>query len=622
MKLLAGTLFAAALTFFVPADDSRNKYTPDDNTHFVMPAYSNLGEWELRKQHLRTQILFAAGLSPMPPKTPLHAASFGHLERESSAHDGYSIDKVMIETLPGYYLGGNLYQPLRRSGKLPAVLLAHGHWKYGRLQNQLEYSVPALAVNLARQGYVVFAYDMVGYNDTRQTPHSFGGQDEQLWAFSPFGLQLWNSIRSVDYMISLPNVDPARIAITGASGGGTQTFMLAAVDERVRFAAPVNMISASMQGGDPCEDAPGLRFGTFNAEIAAVIAPRTMLMVSSTRDWTKHTPSEEFPAILGIYDLYGGRNHLLSVQVNAPHNYNKESREAVYRFFGENMLGQRDSTALKDREFQQEQDEDLLVLKDGKPASKALSYERLLESWKQIARRQSEAAGNDLPAIREHLRQALATEWPTRLASEIEHGNILLSRVGVADRVGGLYISTGSKDATLVIHPRGAEAARRTPFVQSLVDSGRSVLLIDVFQTGNAHAYRNRSSRYFLTYNRSDDANRVQDILTALAFLKMNHSGPIRVVGLENAGVWSLFAAAVAPFDVALTANLDGFDGSDESFRKGFFVPGIQRAGGLRAAQLLTSRKSTMERTLLPVAPSGSARNVFFSLPASGHSSE
>ena len=155
---------------------------------------------------------------------------------------------------------------------------------------------------------------------------------------------------------------------------------------------PVNMISDSMQGGDPCEDAPGLRFGTFNTEIAAVIAPRRMLVVSSTRDWTKHTPYEEFPAIRGIYELYGRGNRLLSVQVDAPHNYNKESREAVYRFFGEHMLGQRDPSALKDREFQPEQDEDLLVLKDGKTLPNALNYEGLFESWKQIARRQSEAA--------------------------------------------------------------------------------------------------------------------------------------------------------------------------------------------------------------------------------------
>jgi dienelactone hydrolase len=584
MKLLASILLATTLTFFVPREDLRNTYTPDDNTHFAMPVYSSLGEWEARKNLLRTQILAAAGLSPMPPRTPLNPTTYGRLER-----DGYSIDKVLIETLPGYFLGGNLYQPLHRSGKLPGILVAHGHWKYGRLQNETEYSVPALAVNLARQGYVVFAYDMVGYNDTRQTPHSFGGQDEQLWSFSPFGLQLWNSIRSVDYLASLPNVDSGRLAITGASGGGTQTFMLAAVDERIRFSAPVNMISANMQGGDPCEDSPGLRFGTFNPEIAAMMAPRQMLIVSSTHDWTKNTPHEEFPAIRAIYDLYGRKNKVSSIQVDAPHNYNKESREAVYKFFGEHMLGEHNPAALKDREFQQEQDEDLLVLKNGEPPAGALTYEGLFESWKQMAGRQSEASSGRI-AIREQLQQALATEWPTRLASDIDHENIVLSRAGVADRVGGLYIPTGSKEATLIIHPKGADAARRTSVVQSLVDSGRSVLMIDTFQTGAARAYRNRSSRYFLTYNRSDDANRVQDILTAMAFLKMNHSGPIRVVGLENAGVWCLFAAAVAPIDVNLTVNLDGFDGSDESFRKSFFVPGIQRAGGLRAARLLTSR--------------------------------
>jgi hypothetical protein len=114
--------------------------------------------------------------------------------------------------------------------------------------------------------------------------------------------------------------------------------------------------------------------------------------------------------------------------------------------------------------------------------------------------------------------------------------------------------------------------------------------MIDTFQTGASRAYRNRSNRYFLTYNRSDDANRVQDILTALAFLKSNYSGRIQLVGLENAGVWCTFAAAVAPINVTLSANLDGFSGSDEDFKRWFFVPGIQRAGGLGAARMLTSR--------------------------------
>src|SRR4051794_25343576 len=128
MKLIASILFAAALTFFVPPDDSRNKETPDDNTHFQMPSYSTLSEWAARKRYLQTRILSAAGLFPMPPKSPLNPKSYGRVER-----DGYSIEKILIQTLPGYYLGGNLYQPLRKSGRLPGVLLAHGHWKYGRL---------------------------------------------------------------------------------------------------------------------------------------------------------------------------------------------------------------------------------------------------------------------------------------------------------------------------------------------------------------------------------------------------------------------------------------------------------------------------------------------------------
>src|SRR5690242_10887303 len=130
---------------------------------------------------------------------------------------------------------------------------------------------------------------MVGYNDTKQTSHGFGGKSEDLWRFLPLGLQLWNSIRVTDFLEALPDVDASKIAATGASGGGTQTFLLTAVDDRIAVSAPVNMISAIMQGGDACENMPGLRIGTFNVEIGAMMAPRPMLMVSATGDWTKNT---------------------------------------------------------------------------------------------------------------------------------------------------------------------------------------------------------------------------------------------------------------------------------------------------------------------------------------------
>src|SRR6266436_4382945 len=316
----------------IPAQDIRNTIVPNTDTHFTIPVYRSLAEWESRKAHLRKQILAAAGLLPMPAKTPLHPVIFGRLERE-----GYSIENVYLESLPGYYVCGNLYRPLGVSGKHPGVLLTQGHWTYGRLENSPNASAPTLGASMALQGYVAFSYDMTGYNDMVQTPHEFGTPREQLWSFGPLGLQLWNSIRALDFLESLADVDAAKIAMTGASGGGSQTFMLTAVDDRVRYSAPVNMVSAYMQGGDPCEEAPGLRTDTFNVEIAAMAAPRPMLMVSCTGDWTKHTPEEEYPAVRSIYQLYGHETSVANVHVNAKHNYNAESREAVYRFLGKLM---------------------------------------------------------------------------------------------------------------------------------------------------------------------------------------------------------------------------------------------------------------------------------------------
>src|SRR5205085_10622604 len=200
----------SALFAQVPSQDSRNTNIPNTDTHFTMPVYKTRAQWEARAAKLRKQILFAAGLEPMPERNPLTPQIFGRIE-----NNDYSIEKVLLQTLPGYYLGGNLYRPLGKSGKFPAVLTPHGHWTYGRLEHTELASIPARSINLARQGYVVFAYDMVGYNDTTQTPHAFGNPREQLWSFGPLGLQLWNSIRSLDFLHSLPDVDGDKIAMTG-----------------------------------------------------------------------------------------------------------------------------------------------------------------------------------------------------------------------------------------------------------------------------------------------------------------------------------------------------------------------------------------------------------------------
>lgn len=321
----------------------------DLNTHHCLTPPGSLTQWKQRATQLRTQILASAGLIPMPARGPLNARVTGRIERED-----FTVENVAIETLPGFYLCGNLYRPTRGKGPFPGIVNPHGHWSNGRLEMQEDVPIAppppgkrgagranltAIGVNLARRGFVVFAYDMVGYNDTTQVSHGFAG-DLPHWyrGVSLLGLQLWNSIRAVDYVSSLKGVDPARIGCTGASGGGTQTFLLAAVDDRIKVSVPVNMVSASMQGGCLCENGPGLRLGSDNVEIAALAAPRPQLLIAATGDWTRANPTEEWPAIRAVYELYGAGDRTACAQFNYDHNYNIESREAMYAWF-ERWLG-------------------------------------------------------------------------------------------------------------------------------------------------------------------------------------------------------------------------------------------------------------------------------------------
>jgi hypothetical protein len=559
-------LFLTAVAAQVPpAADGRLTDIPNTDTHFTMPAYPSRADWEKRAAHLRKQILSSAGLLPLPHKTPINPQVFGKIDRPD-----YTIEKVLIETMPGYYLGGNLYRPKGKTGPFPGIASPHGHWNYGRVENTNLGSMPARGINLARQGYVVLIYDMVGYNDTMQTPHAFGGPREQLWGLGPLGLQLWNSIRVVDFLQSLKDVDPNRIGATGASGGGTQTFLLAAIDDRIKFTAPVNMISAIMQGGSPCENAPGLRFDTNNMEIAALTAPRPMLMVSATGDWTRNTMVEEYPSLRQIYRLYGMQDKLEAVQFDFPHNYNKESREAVYKFFAKHVLNAADLSEYKERSFPVEQLQNMLALHNRTLPAGALTYEQIVEQWIGSARQLLSDATPEQK--KERLTLAMGVESPEKVLFSSSNGELRLSRDGKGDLVTGVF--KGSKPVTILVHPDGAQKA---PPVENSIS-------LNVFKT------RSQASKHFTAFNRADDANRVQDILTAIAHLKQQGVNKPKLKCSGRAAIWCTFAAAVSDTPVDLDAPLGGFRGSDQDLIEQFFIPGLQRAGGLAAANSLLAR--------------------------------
>jgi hypothetical protein len=339
------------------------------------------------------------------------------------------------------------------------------------------------------------------------------------------------------------------------------------------------MVSLIMQGGGLCENAPGLRFDTNNVEIAAIMAPRPMIMSAATGDWTRNMATEEYPAIRAIYDLYDKAAEVEMFFQDAPHNYNKPNREATYAFFGKHVLGETDASKLKERGIQMPKLQDMLVLHNRTLPANAITFPELFAEWMRLAREQTSD-------MRQRMTAALAIEWPAQVVSDGSGEHIVLGRPSKGDRIPAIWIK-GANPPALVVHPDGAEAARKDPAVARLVQAGRAVLLIDAFQTGSAVAPRDRAAKMFLTFNRSDDANRVQDILTALAWLKQPKT---QLVGVGKAAIWCEFAAAIAPVAVDLQADLSGFHGTDEEFAKDFFVPGIQRAGGLQAALALVKQ--------------------------------
>ena len=281
-------------------------------------------EWEQRARNIRAGILQGANLSPLPSRCDLKPIIWG-----KRACKGYTVENVAFESLPGFFVTGNLYRPAQGNGPFPGVLCPHGHGNFPRVA---AYTQTRSAV-LARMGAVVLAYDMVGMGDSTQTPHT----DPNVLTF-----QLWDSIRALDFLASLPNVDPGRLACTGESGGGTQTFMLAAVDDRLALSVPVVMVSAHFFGGCQCESGLPIhhsaRHDTANAEMTALFAPKPLLVISDGKDWTRNVPKVEFPYIQSVYKLYGALDQVENTHLpDEGHDYGPSKREAMYRFMAKHL---------------------------------------------------------------------------------------------------------------------------------------------------------------------------------------------------------------------------------------------------------------------------------------------
>ncbi len=624
LALAAYPLVASSQTVL---DERVNVQTVNSVRSF--PEMRTKGDWETRAESIRNQVLVSCGLWPMPEKTALNAKIFGKVIR-----DGYSVEKVYFESYPGFFVAGNVYRPIGKgAGPFPAILNPHGHWDNGRMANEKEGSIAARCIHFAREGMIALTYDMAGYNDTFFLDHAvtdeknpkfyerhrrFGtNATNLLWNINLMGLQTWNSIRALDFLESLPDVDKTRLACTGESGGGTQTFMLAAIDPRLTAVAPVVMVSHTMQGGCSCENAPGLRINHSNMEIAACAAPKPQILVGASGDWTRDTAKMEGPAIQNIYKLFGEQDKFRFTVFDFRHNYNQTSREAVYDFF--NGVLKPVAPAGKETAYTKEPDQDLRVFPGGKLPAGAKSESALISYV--IAQTKTELA-QMRPSNRKALstyKQAMLPAWKQTLqvslndpvieqsiylksAPTYTQEKLMLGRKGKGDRIPALLFTPTEKPqrrAVILVHPGGMAAFLGKDSVpkgiaQMLLDKNIPVLMLDTFLTGEMENHEISNARvqaelFFTTYNVTDTQARVQDLITAATFLKKKrHGGDILACGFGRAGLWTLLAAPAMDGIISDFAQVD-LSSDQELLAPDLFVPGLRKLGGFETCTLLAA---------------------------------
>lgn len=337
--------------------------------------YRNKASWELRKDSLRKELWSALKLSPLPAK-PVSKPIVTPVRKM----DGYTVQNIALEILPGVYVNGSLYRPMKAKGKIPVVLSPDGHWQGHRFRKdaQIRFAMTA------RMGAMAFSYDLFGWGESGL---QFKYEDHRKSLSQT--VQTLGAVRILDYLLSLPDADTSRVAICGGSGGGSQTVLMAALDPRIKLSIPVVSLSSYFYGGCPCESGMPIHLcggGTNNVELAAMAAPNPQLVISDGGDWTAHMPEHDLPYLQKLYSYYGKRELMENIHLPQDgHDFGFSKRKPVYDFmikhFGLNEKAVKDKQGNYDESKCTIEDEKALYVfgKNGEklPGNALKGYENL-----------------------------------------------------------------------------------------------------------------------------------------------------------------------------------------------------------------------------------------------------
>jgi hypothetical protein len=300
--------------------------TPEDGKKFLTylnTLYKDQTQWETRKTCLQKEVREKLGIDSILLKRVKSKPILSKVRN----FDGYSVQNFAIETLPGLYVNGSIYNPLSK-GKHALILCPNGHWADGRYNKDEQTRFGTLA----RMGAACVSYDLFGWGESELQVTAIAHRISAAEI-----IQLMNGLTILDYMMTRKDIDTKRVAANGGSGGGTQVVQLSLLDNRFTAACPTVNLASHFDGGCPCESGIPVSLacgGTNNAELMATFAPKPVCVISDGKDWTASVPELEYPYLQRIYGFYNAEKNVSNVHLPTEgHDFGVNKRKAVYDFF-------------------------------------------------------------------------------------------------------------------------------------------------------------------------------------------------------------------------------------------------------------------------------------------------